>query len=83
VRGSEWWVNVYPVGGGHFAHKLVEIEPDASGRVIVLIDRAKMTAAGQPVDAPASVALSLGAEAPCLSDPHIVSNVASLRWSVP
>ena len=42
-----------------------------------------MTAAGQPVDAPVSVTLSLGAEAPTPTDPHVVSNVAPLRWSVP
>jgi hypothetical protein len=83
VRGSEWWVNVYPCGGGHFAHKLVEIEPNASGRIVVLIDRAKMTSAAQPDGSPVSVALSLGAEAPSPADPHVVSNVAPLNWKVP
>ena len=65
VRGSQWWVNVYPhgdgSGNGHYAYKLVEIEPNDTGRLDVLIDRGKMTAAGLPVDSPVAVALSLGA----------------------
>ena len=83
VRKSEWWVNVYPSNGGHFAHKLIEIEPDASGKLLVLIEKMKMTAAGQPVNAPVSVALSLGAEAPSPTDPNVVSNVVALHWTVP
>jgi hypothetical protein len=85
VSGSEWWVNVYPSAsaGGHFAHKLIEITPNPSGRLIVLIDRGKMAALGLPVDAPVVVALSLGAEAPSPADPHVVSNLAPIRWKVP
>ncbi|MBX6316613.1 MAG: SUMF1/EgtB/PvdO family nonheme iron enzyme, partial [Isosphaeraceae bacterium] len=73
VLGSEWWVNVYPGAGGHFAHVLVERQPDASGRVTVLLDRSKL-----PVGAPASVALSLGGPAPTPQDPRIVSNILPL-----
>ncbi len=87
VRGSEWYVNVYPNGDagckGHYAYKLVEIEPDSTGRMDVLIERGKMIAAGVPPDAPVSVALSLGAAAPTSTDPRIVSNVALIRWSAP
>lgn len=82
VSGSSWWVNVYLPGGGHTAHRLVEVQPDRSGRVIVLIDRARMAAAGLPVDTPVSVALSLGSEAPTPADPHVVSNIVIVRWSL-
>jgi hypothetical protein len=86
VRGSEWWVNVYPHGehngGGHYAYKLVEIEPNDTGRFDLLIDRGKMIAAGVPVDSPVAVALSLGAPAPNSTDPQVVSNVAEVRWSM-
>jgi hypothetical protein len=83
VSGSEWWVNIYPAGGAHFAHRLVEIASNDTRKVTVAIERARMTAAGLPVDAPVSIALSLGAEAPTPTDPHVVSNVVPLRWSVP
>jgi hypothetical protein len=83
VRGSEWWVNIYPASGGHLAHKLVEIEPNDTRRLVVLIDRALMTGLGQPADGPASVALSLGGQALTIGDPRIVSNIVPLRWSVP
>jgi len=87
VRGSQWYVNVYPHGDssgkGHYAYKLVEIEPDSTGRMDVLIERGKLIAAGVPADAPVSVALSLGAAAPTPTDPRIVSNVALVRWSAP
>jgi hypothetical protein len=87
VRGSQWYVNVYPhcdtSGAGHYAYKLVEIEPNASGRLDVLVERSKLIAAGVPPDAPVSVALSLGAPAPTPTDPQIVSNVTLLRWSAP
>jgi hypothetical protein len=82
VNGSEWYVNIYPCAGGHFAHKLVEIRPNDSKKFIVLIDRGRMAAAGLPPEAPASVALSLGGEAPTLADPRIVSNVVPLVWAV-
>jgi Sulfatase-modifying factor enzyme 1 len=87
VRGSEWYVNVYPNGDagcrGHYAYKLASIEPDSTGLVDVLIDRGKMLAAGVPAEAPVAVAISLGAEAPTPTDPRIVSNVARLHWSAP
>jgi hypothetical protein len=87
VHGSEWWVNVYPNGAqngcGHYAYKLVETEPNDTGRFDLLIDRGKMIAAGVPVDSPVAVALSLGAPAPNPTDPQVVSNVAVVRWSLP
>jgi hypothetical protein len=87
VRGSEWYVNVYPQGArsctGHYAYKLVEIEPNATGRLDLLLDRAKLTAAGVSVGTPVAVALSLGAPAPAPDDTHVVSNVATITWSVP
>jgi hypothetical protein len=87
VRGSEWWVNVYPNGAqngcGHYAYKLVEIEPNNTGRFDLLIERGKMIAAGLPVDSPVVVALSLGTPAPSPTDPQVVSNVAVVRWSTP
>jgi hypothetical protein len=83
VQGSDWYMNVYTPGGGHFAHKLVEGAPNNRGRVTVLVDPAKMAAAGLAADAPVSIALSLGAEAPSPADHQVVSNVAPLRWSLP
>jgi hypothetical protein len=87
VHGSEWWVNVYPHGErngcGHYAYKLVEIEPNDAGKFDLLIDRGKMIAAGVRVDSPVAVALSLGAPAPSPTDPEVVSNVAVVRWSMP
>jgi hypothetical protein len=87
VHGSQWWVNVYPRGAldmcGHYAYKLVEIEPNESGRFDLLIERSKMVAAGVPVDAPVAVALSLGCPAPVPTDPQVVSNVALIEWTMP
>jgi hypothetical protein len=68
VEGSEWWVNIYQPCG-HTVHRLVGGKPDASGRVLVVIDRSRL-----PMDAPTMAALSLGAAAPSLTDPRIVSN---------
>lgn len=81
VDGSEWWVNVYLPGGGHEAHRLLESQPDRSGRVTVAVDLARIAPSGLSPDTRISVALSLGAEAPSLSDPRIVSNVALLNPS--
>lgn len=83
VVGSEWWVNVYLPGGGSFSHRLLEAKPGTSQRLIVLIDRAKMAAAGLPVNAPVAVALSLGGQAPSPVDPHVVSNLVTLNWRLP
>jgi hypothetical protein len=83
VSGSEWWVNVYLPGGSSFSHRLLEEKPGTSQRLIVLIDRAKMTAAGLPANAPVSVAVSLGGQAATPADPHVVSNVATLNWQLP
>jgi hypothetical protein len=87
VRGSEWWVNVYPHGAqdgaGHYAYKLVEKEPNESGRMDLLIDRGKMIAAGVPLGAPVAVALSLGTAAPNPTEPQIVSNVVQIDWRAP
>ena len=83
VRGSDWWVNVFLPGGGHSAHRMVPTEPDRSNRVPVLIDRRQMEAAGLPVNAPVTIALSLGTEAASPGDPRIVSNIATLRWRLP
>jgi hypothetical protein len=87
VRGSEWFVNVYPHGEqdgcGHYAYKLAEIEPNDAGRFDLLIDRGKLVAAGVPVDSAVAVAISLGTEAPNPTDPQVVSNVAVMRWSMP
>jgi hypothetical protein len=87
VRGSEWYVNVYPHGAkdgcGHYAYKLVEIEPNDTGRFDLLIERGKMVAAGVPVDSDVAVALSLGNPAPNPTDPQVVSNVAVVHWSGP
>jgi hypothetical protein len=78
VAGSEYWVNVYNAGG-HEAHRMIEGGPDESGRVVVMIERARLTG-GDPA---VSVALSLGAPAPRPDDPKVVSNVAALRWKAP
>jgi formylglycine-generating enzyme required for sulfatase activity len=82
VRGSEWWVNVYPNGAqsgcGHYAYKLAEGEPNDEGRFDLLIDRGKLTAAGVALDATVAVTLSLGAPAPVPTDPRIVSNVSTV-----
>jgi hypothetical protein len=82
VAGSEWWVNIYVPGGGHDAHRLIEGEPDGSGRVTLMIDRARMLAAGLATDTPVSVALSLGTAAATADDPKVVSNVAVIRWKI-
>jgi hypothetical protein len=73
VDGSEWWVNVYQPGGGHFAHLLAERRPGPTHRLAVLVDRTKI-----PAGPPLSVALSLGAPAPSPDDPRVVSNVYTL-----
>jgi hypothetical protein len=78
VAGSEYWVNVY-TPGGHEAHRMIEGGPDESGRVVVMIERARLTG-GDPA---VSVALSLGAPAPRPDDPKVVSNLAALRWKAP
>lgn len=83
VRGSEWWVNVYPARGGHFAHRLIEAEPDSTGQVKVVIDQSRVADAGPPGVNGVSVALSLGAPAPGPTDPHVVSNVAKLPRNLP
>jgi len=83
VEGSEWWVNLYPPGGGHESHRMIEGGPDGSGRVTVVVDRARMLGAGLAVDAPASVAMSLGGPAATADDTRVVSNVAPLRWKAP
>ena len=59
---------------------LHEKQKDRSGRITVFIEQATMTAAGLAVDAPVSVALSLGTEAATPSDASIVSNVVVLHW---
>jgi hypothetical protein len=69
VKGSEWWVNLYQPGG-HAAHRLASQKPDASGQILVVIDRSRL-----PMNLPTTAALSLGAPAPSLADPRIVSNV--------
>jgi len=79
VSGSDWWVNVYLPGGGHLAHKLVEVEPGRSPRVVVTIDRERLAAAGLTDEAPLAVALSLGAPASSPADPRLVSNLAQVR----
>ena len=83
VSGTDWYVNVYLPGGAHFGHRMVPAEPNRAGKIHVLIDQARMRAAGLAVDAPVTVALSLGAEAPNLGDPRIVSNPATLQWHLP
>lgn len=83
VNGSEWWVNVYLPGGGHLAHRMLEVEPDRAKRLTVMIERDRMAAAGLAVDAPVSVALSLGGESASPADPRVVSNLVALRWRVP
>jgi hypothetical protein len=83
VDGSQWWVNVYLPGGSSFGHRLVEPKPGGSERLIVLIDQSAMAAAGLPANAPVSVALSLGDKAANPADPHVVSNVAPIRWRLP
>jgi hypothetical protein len=82
VEGSEWWVNVYLPNGGAYAHRMVESRPGRTDRVVVLIDKAKLAAAGLPADAPVSVALSLGREALNPADRQVVSNLAPIRWRV-
>ena len=69
VKGSEWWVNLYQPCG-HSAHRLASQKPDASGQILVVIDRSRL-----PMKIPTTAALSLGAPAPTLGDPRIVSNV--------
>jgi hypothetical protein len=83
VSGSEWWVNIYLPGGGHLSHRMLEVEPDRAKRLLVLVERDRMAAAGLKVDAPISVALSLGGEAASPSDPRVVSNVVAVKWRVP
>ena len=82
VAGSEWWVNVDLPGGGHESHRLIEGEPDGSGRVTVMVDRAKLPGVGPGGEVSMSVTLSLGAGASA-GDPRVVSNAANVRWKVP
>ncbi len=82
AAGSEWWVNV-DLPGGRESHRLVEGEPDASGRIIVVADRAKLPGAVSGAEATMTVSLSLGAAATSADDPRVVSNVATVRWKVP
>ncbi len=79
VSGSNWWVNVYLPGGGHVAHKLVEVEPGRSTRLMVTIDREQLAAAGLTDGSPFSVALSLGGPASTPTDPRVVSNLTPVR----
>jgi hypothetical protein len=81
VSGSEWYVNIYLPGGCHYAHRLVE-HPGEAKAVTVAVEKVRMVAANLPVDAPVSVALSLGGEAPSPTDPRVVSNLATLRWKL-
>ncbi len=76
-------MNIYLPGGGHSAHRLVEPDPGVTKAVTVAVERARMLAAGLPVDAAATVALSLGGAAPSPSDRRVVSNLAPLRWALP
>ena len=79
VLGSEWWVNVYLPGGGHFAHKLDQGEPGRASKTVVRIDRAKLAALGLKDDSPVKVALSLGSPAVTPDENRVVSNVADVR----
>jgi len=79
AAGSDWFVNIYLPGGGHLAHKLAEVDPGRSARVLVVVDRDRLAAAGLGDDAPMTVALSLGAPAEAPADPRVVSNQAPLR----
>ena len=76
VNGSDWWVNIYLPGGGHVAHKLAETEPGRVPRIVAVLDRERLAAAGVRDDAPLTVALSLGAPAPTPADPRLVTNLA-------
>jgi len=82
VSGSNWYVNVSLTDGGHAAHRMIESQPDHSRRTTVQVERDRPRAAVLAVDAPVSVALSLGSVAPNPADPHVVSNVAPLSWSL-
>ncbi|MEO6809216.1 MAG: SUMF1/EgtB/PvdO family nonheme iron enzyme, partial [Isosphaeraceae bacterium] len=62
VKGSEWWVNLYQPGG-YAAHRLASEKPDASGQILVVIDRSRL-----PMNIPTTAALSLGGPAPTLAD---------------
>jgi hypothetical protein len=82
VRGSEWWVNVeFP--GGRESHRLLEGEPDASGRITAVVDRARIPGAIRGAEATMNVSLSLGGPATSADDPRVVSNVAPVQWKVP
>ncbi len=79
VAGSSWWVNIYPSGGGHQAHKLDPVGPARSKFVIARVDREALALAGQADDAPFRVALSLGGPAADGSAPGVVSNAVEVR----
>jgi Sulfatase-modifying factor enzyme 1 len=83
VQGSEWWVNVYLPGGGHFAHKLDSGEPGRASKTLVLIDRSKLAALGLGDNSTVQVALSLGSPAATPSENRVVSNVAAVRPTLP
>lgn len=79
VAGTSWWLNLYTPGGGHQAQKLTSGEPGIAGKLTVQIDRGKLADQGLADTTPVQVALSIGAPAPTLGDPTIVSNVAEIR----
>lgn len=76
VAGSAWWVNLYPPGRAAVSHRLIEVQPGRSNRVLVRFEG--VTGLDGVGPAP-SVALSLGAPAPSPDDPRIVSNLARAR----
>ena len=79
VAGSSWWVNIYPSGGGHQAHKLDPVGPARNKFVIARVDRDALALAGQADGAPFRVALSLGGPAADNSAPGVVSNAVEVR----
>ena len=83
VHGSAWWVNIYPPGGGHLAHKLDPTEPGRVTKILVRVDRDKLASLGLADTSPIQVALSLGSPAATASESRIVSNATGVTPKFP
>jgi hypothetical protein len=83
VQGSAWWLNIFLPGGGRQAVKLDPTEPGRVSKVVVHVDRQKLSSLGLADTSPFQVALSLGTPAYSPIDPRVVSNTTDVRPTLP
>jgi formylglycine-generating enzyme required for sulfatase activity len=80
VSGSTWFTNVFLPNGSVISQVLPEITPGPDGRATILVPVGELRAQGLPDGGPVTIGLSLGAPATSTADPHIVSNLDSIKW---